>query len=304
MAIADSIYKLIGKTPLLKLGKIVEEDMADVYVKLEYFNPGGSVKDRIALNMIEDAEKKGVISPEKTVLVEPTSGNTGIGIAMVGVAKGYHVILVMPETMSIERRKLMALYGAEIVLTPGADGMRGAIQKATQLRDENENYHMLLQFENGANPEVHVKTTALEILSDMDSKVDAFVAGVGTGGTFTGVSTVLKERLKSVLCIAVEPEGSPVISGGAPGAHKIQGIGAGFVPAILNTTLIDGIEKISNEDAYNTMKEIGKKEGVLFGPSSGAAICAALRVAKRLGKGKTVVVVAPDNGERYLSMLD
>ncbi len=304
MAIADYIYKLIGKTPLLKLNRVVDDDMGDVYVKLEYFNPGGSVKDRISLSMIEDAERRGVISPGKTILVEPTSGNTGIGIAMVGVAKGYHVILVMPETMSIERRKLMAFYGAELILTPGSEGMRGAIQKATQLRDENENYHMLLQFENSANPEVHIRTTALEILADTDSKVDAFVAGVGTGGTFTGVSTVLKERLKSVLCVAVEPEGSPVISGGVAGPHKIQGIGAGFIPQILNTSLIDEIEKVSNEDAYNTMREIGKKEGVLVGPSSGAAICAALRVAKRLGKGKIVIVIAPDNGERYLSMLD
>lgn len=304
MTVVNFSYQLIGKTPMLKLNKVVPEGAADVFVKLEFLNPGGSVKDRIALNMIEAAEKEGKISPEKTVLVEPTSGNTGIGISMIASAKGYKVLLVMPESMSIERRKIMALYGAQFVLTPASEGMKGAVKKAEELLKENENYYSLQQFENPNNPDIHMKTTAMEILTDMGYKIDAFVAGVGTGGTFTGVSTVLKSVLKNIKTYAVEPEESPVLSGGNPGPHKIQGIGAGFIPKNMNLELADGIEKVSVKDAYDMLRKIGACEGILLGPSSCAAIVGAIKVAERLGKGKTVVVIAPDNGERYLSMLD
>ncbi|WP_035378785.1 cysteine synthase A [Fervidicella metallireducens] len=297
--IFNNIYETIGNTPLVRLNRLVEEDMAEVYVKLEYFNPGGSVKDRAALSMIEEAEKQGLLKPGHTI-IEPTSGNTGIGLAMVGAAKGYRIIFVMPETMSIERRKLMKAYGAEIVLTEGAKGMRGAIEMAEKLANEN-GYFMPQQFNNPANPAAHVKTTAREILNQTGGNIDAFVASVGTGGTITGIGQVLKSEIPGIKIIAVEPKDSPVLSGGEPGPHKIQGIGAGFIPKILDTTIYDEIEKITTEEAFETARKMGKMEGILVGISSGAAIFAALKKAKSLGKGKRVVVIAPDTGERYLS---
>lgn len=298
--IYTSMEQLIGGTPIIKLTK-EDENSADVYVKLEYFNPGGSVKDRISLAMIEDAEKTGKLRPGMT-LIEATSGNTGIGMALVGAAKGYRVILVMPETMSIERRKILAAYGADLVLTEGPKGMKGAIAKAEELLAEHDDYHMLRQFENAANPAVHEATTGQEIIHDFSGQIiDAFVAGVGTGGTLTGVSRALKKIYPQIEIVAVEPSDSPVLSGGVPGPHKIQGIGAGFVPAILETELIQEIIQIPNQVAFDRTKIIAKTYGVLLGSSAGAAIEAALMTAKKLGKGKTVVVVAPDNGERYLS---
>ncbi|SHH81175.1 cysteine synthase [Caloranaerobacter azorensis DSM 13643] len=298
--IYNSIIETIGNTPIVKLNNIVDKNSADVYVKLEYFNPGSSVKDRIALNMIKQAEKEGKLNKD-SVIIEPTSGNTGIGLAMIGAAKGYKVVLVMPDTMSLERRNLLKAYGAELVLTPGIKGMKGAVEKAKELLEKNENYFMPQQFENPSNPEIHRKTTAREIIEQMDGKFDAFVAGVGTGGTLTGVAQVLNQEMKNVEIIAVEPEKSPVLSGGQPGPHGLQGIGAGFIPKVLDKDLIDSIERVSEEDAINTIKEVAKKEGILLGISSGAAIYAALNKAKKLGKGKKVVVIAPDNGERYLS---
>nr|WP_278294358.1 cysteine synthase A [Caloranaerobacter azorensis] len=300
MMIYNSIIETIGNTPIVKLNNIVDKNSADVYVKLEYFNPGSSVKDRIALNMIKQAEKEGKLNKD-SVIIEPTSGNTGIGLAMIGAAKGYKVVLVMPDTMSLERRNLLKAYGAELVLTPGIKGMKGAVEKAKELLEKNENYFMPQQFENPSNPEIHRKTTAREIIEQMDGKFDAFVAGVGTGGTLTGVAQVLNQEMKNVEIIAVEPEKSPVLSGGQPGPHGLQGIGAGFIPKVLDKDLIDSIERVSEEDAINTIKEVAKKEGILLGISSGAAIYAALNKAKKLGKGKKVVVIAPDNGERYLS---
>ncbi len=298
--IYTSMEQLIGGTPIIKLTK-EDENSADVYVKLEYFNPGGSVKDRISLAMIEDAEKTGKLRPGMT-LIEATSGNTGIGMALVGAAKGYRVILVMPETMSIERRKILAAYGADLVLTEGPKGMKGAIAKAEELLAEHDDYHMLRQFENAANPAIHEATTGQEIIHDFSGQIiDAFVAGVGTGGTLTGVSRALKKIYPQIEIVAVEPSDSPVLSGGVPGPHKIQGIGAGFVPAILETELIQEIIQIPNQVAFDRTKIIAKTYGVLLGSSAGAAIEAALMTAKKLGKGKTVVVVAPDNGERYLS---
>ncbi|TDT45657.1 cysteine synthase A [Fonticella tunisiensis] len=297
--IFNSIYETIGNTPIVKLNNITGENSADVFVKLEYFNPGGSVKDRIALAMIEDAEKRGLLKKGQTI-IEPTSGNTGIGLAMVGTAKGYRVIIVMPETMSIERRKLVKAYGGEIILTEGAKGMRGAIEMAQRLAEEN-GYFMPQQFVNPANPDVHAKTTAIEILEQTDGKIDAFVAGVGTGGTITGVGKILKREIPGVKIVAVEPEASPVLSGGAPGPHKIQGIGAGFVPDIVDRSVIDEIVRVTNEDAFETSRRVGKMEGILVGISSGAAISAALKKAAELGPGKRIVVIAPDTGERYLS---
>ncbi len=294
------IYELIGHTPLVKLNRMVEEDMADVYLKLEFYNPGSSVKDRIALNMIEQAEKDGLLK-EGSTIIEPTSGNTGIGLAMIGAAKGYKVILVMPETMSMERRRLLKAYGAELVLTPGEKGMKGAIEKARELANENKEYFMPQQFENLANPQIHRITTAEEIWEKMEGDVDAFVAGVGTGGTVTGVGEVLKSKNKDIKIIAVEPEKSPVISGGQPGPHKIQGIGAGFVPDILNVDVIDEIIKVEDEVAMEVARKSAATEGILVGISSGAAIHAALQVAKKLGKGKKVVVIIPSSGERYLT---
>lgn len=300
MKVVNNVTDLIGETPMIKLNNIVDGESAEILVKLESFNPGSSVKDRIALNMVEMAEKEGLLKKGATI-IEPTSGNTGIGLAMIGAAKGYKIILVMPDTMSIERRNLLEAYGAELVLTPGEKGMNGSIEKAKILNDKNDSYFMPQQFMNKNNPEMHKKTTALEILKQTDNNIDAFVAGVGTGGTITGVSSVLKEKNKDIKIIAVEPEESAVMSGGNPGPHKIQGIGAGFIPDVLNMDIIDEIIKINANEAIKTTKELAEKEGLLVGISSGAAINAALKIAKELGKGKRVVVVAPDSGERYLS---
>jgi len=296
--IVNRIDELIGRTPIVKLNKL-PDDYADIYVKLEYFNPGGSVKDRIAWKMIDEAEKNGELKPGGTI-VEPTSGNTGIGAAMVGAARGYRVVLVMPETMSIERRKIMQAFGAEVILTEGAKGMRGAIEKAEQLvRDHG--YFMLRQFDNVNNVKAHEETTAQELLEDFPEGFDVFVAGIGTGGTITGVGNVLRKKFPDIKFFAVEPKDSPVLSGGNPGPHKIQGIGAGFVPRILNTNVYDEVITVTLEDAYNMSRRLAKEYGILVGISSGAAVHAALLVAQKLGKGKKVVVVAPDNGERYLS---
>ncbi|MBZ9535192.1 cysteine synthase A [Cytobacillus oceanisediminis] len=298
--IANSVVDLIGGTPIVKLNRLVDDSSADVYLKLEYMNPGSSVKDRIALAMIEAAEKSGDLKPGSTI-IEPTSGNTGIGLAMVAAAKGYRAILVMPETMSIERRRLLKAYGAELVLTPGPEGMGGAIRKAEELAKEN-GYFIPQQFKNISNPEVHRLTTGPEIVDAFgDEGLDAFIAGIGTGGTITGAGEVLKEKYNDIKIYAVEPADSPVLSGGKPGPHKIQGIGAGFVPDILNSEVYDGIIKVSTEDAFEYARRAGKEEGVLGGISSGAAIYAALQVAKELGKGKKVLAIIPSNGERYLS---
>jgi cysteine synthase A len=297
--IYNNIFETIGKTPIVRLNRIANEEMAEVLVKLEYFNPGGSIKDRIALSMIEAAEKEGLLTKGQTI-IEPTSGNTGIGLAMVGSAKGYRVIVVMPETMSVERRKLMKAYGAEIILTEGAKGMGGAIEMAAKLTAEN-GYFMPQQFKNIANPAIHMKTTAKEIISQTDGNIDMFIAGVGTGGTITGVGRILKESFPSVKIVAVEPESSPVLSGGKPGPHKIQGIGAGFIPEIMDMSIVDEVIKVSNEDAMDTGRRLGKLEGMLVGISSGAAVFAALKKAGEIGKGKRIVVIAPDTGERYLS---
>ncbi|AAU21721.2 cysteine synthase A [Bacillus sp. GM2] len=297
--VANSVYDLIGNTPVVKLNRLVDEDSAEVYVKLEYMNPGSSVKDRIALAMIEDAEEKGLLK-EGDTLIEPTSGNTGIGLAMVAAAKGIKAILVMPDTMSSERRNLLRAYGAELVLTPGAEGMKGAIKKAEELAEEH-GYFMPQQFNNPANAEVHRRTTGKEIAEQFGDGLDAFIAGIGTGGTITGAGEVLKEKNPSIKIFAVEPTDSPVLSGGKPGPHKIQGIGAGFVPKILNTEIYDEIITVKNEEAFEFARKAAREEGILGGISSGAAICAALQVAKKLGKGKKVLAVLPSNGERYLS---
>ena len=301
--IYTSADQLIGKTPLLELVHIEKEEglEAKVLGKLEYFNPAGSVKDRIAKAMIDDAEASGKLKPG-SVIIEPTSGNTGIGLASVAAARGYRIIIVMPETMSVERRQLMKAYGAELVLTEGAKGMKGAIAKADELAKEIPNSFIPGQFVNPANPAVHKATTGPEIWEDTDGKVDIFVAGVGTGGTVTGVGEYLKEQNPNVKVVAVEPAGSPVLSKGTPGAHKIQGIGAGFVPDVLNTSVYDEIIAVENDDAFATGKKIGKSEGVLVGISSGAAVWAAIELAKRPeNKGKTIVALLPDTGDRYLS---
>lgn len=295
----NSIDELIGNTPIVKLNKLVEEGSADVYVKLEWYNPGSSVKDRIALSMINAAEQAGKIKPGDTI-IEPTSGNTGIGLAMIGAARGYKVILVMPEIMSIERRKLFKAFGAELILTPGTEGMTGAINKAKELVEEH-GYFMPQQFENPANPEIHRNTTAKEILEAMGTDLDAFVAGIGTGGTITGCGEVLKKAIPNIEIVAVEPAKSAVLSGEKKGPHGIQGIGAGFVPEVLNTKIYDSIEKVDDEEALNYARRMAKEEGILVGISSGAAVAAALRVAKRLGKGKKVLAISPSYGERYLS---
>ncbi|WP_404996545.1 cysteine synthase A [Caldifermentibacillus hisashii] len=295
----NSITELIGRTPIVKLNHVGDENSGEVFVKLEYFNPGSSVKDRIALAMIEDAEKKGLLKEGDTI-IEPTSGNTGIGLAMVAAAKGYKAVLVMPETMSIERRNLLRAYGAELVLTPGPEGMKGAVNKATELAKEN-GYFMPQQFENGANPEVHKLTTGPEIVEQMGDQLDAFIAGIGTGGTITGAGQVLKEQYPGIKIYAVEPKDSPILSGGKPGPHKIQGIGANFVPEVMDTQIYDEVIQISTEEAFEAARNVARHEGILGGISAGAAIAAAIQVAKKLGKGKKVLAIVPDNGERYLS---
>lgn len=298
--IYNSITELIGNTPIVKLNNIVPEDAADVYVKIESFNPGSSVKDRIALRMIEDAEKAGTIKPGDTI-VEPTSGNTGIGLAWVGAAKGYKIIIVMPETMSLERRKIIQAYGAELVLTPGSEGMKGAIAKAKEVAAEKNGW-VPLQFANPSNPAVHEATTGAEIIDAFGQKgLDAFVAGVGTGGTVSGVSHALKKANPDIKVYAVEADESAVLSGEKPGPHKIQGISAGFIPDTLDTKSYDGIIRVASDDAIVTSRHLGGKEGFLAGISSGAAIFAAIEKAKELGKGKKVLALLPDNGERYLS---
>ncbi|MBT2575084.1 cysteine synthase A [Bacillus sp. ISL-51] len=298
--IANSITELIGNTPIVKLNRLTDENSADVYLKLEYMNPGSSVKDRIGIAMIEAAEKEGKLKAGDTI-IEPTSGNTGIGLAMVAAAKGLKAILVMPDTMSIERRNLLRAYGAELVLTPGAEGMKGAIKKAEELAKEH-GYFVPQQFNNAANPEIHRQTTGKEIVEQFgEDQLDAFVAGIGTGGTITGAGEVLKKAYPSIKIYAVEPADSPVLSGGKPGPHKIQGIGAGFVPETLNTEIYDQIIPVQNEDAFEYARRTAKEEGILGGISSGAAIYAALEIAKKLGKGKKVLAIIPSNGERYLS---
>ena len=303
--IAKKLTDLIGNTPLLELGNFNREHgaLATIIAKLEYFNPGGSVKDRIGFSMIEDAEKQGLLNKE-SIIIEPTSGNTGIALAFIAAAKGYRLILTMPETMSIERRNLLKALGAELVLTPGPEGMSGAIRKAEALNAEYPNSFVPQQFKNPANPEIHRKTTAEEIWNDTDGNIDIFVSGVGTGGTITGVGEVLKQRNPSVKIVAVEPFDSQVIAGGKPGPHKIQGIGAGFIPDILNTGVIDEIIPVTNEDALRTGRRLAKTEGLIVGISSGAAVYAALQLALRdENKGKRIVVILPDTGERYLSTL-
>ncbi|ESV55003.1 cysteine synthase [Streptococcus agalactiae LMG 14747] len=296
----DNITKLVGQTPIVKLNRLVPEDAAEVYVKLESFNPGSSVKDRIALQMIEDAEKEGKITPGDTI-IEPTSGNTGIGLAWVGAAKGYKIVIVMPDTMSVERRKLIQAYGAELVLTPGSEGMKGAIAKAKEIAQERDGW-VPLQFSNPSNPKVHEQTTGEEILDIFgETGLDAVVSGVGTGGTITGVSKVLKAANPNIAVVAVEADESPVLSGGNPGPHKIQGISAGFIPEVLDTAAYTEISRVKSDDALKTGCVVGEKEGFLVGISSGAAIYAAIEKAKELGSGKKVLAILPDNGERYLS---
>lgn len=300
MQLYKEVLSMIGNTPLVKINRMTGPDDAEIWAKLEGFNPGGSVKDRIALAMIETAELEGKLKPDGTI-IEPTSGNTGIGLAMVAAVKGYKLILTMPDTMSMERRQLLQAYGAELVLTEGKKGMKGAVDRAAEISAENRSYFMPQQFENSANPEVHRKTTAVEILHDLGSVPDGFVAGVGTGGTITGIGAAFREKKQDVWIAAVEPAASPVLSGGNAGPHKIAGIGAGFVPAVLNTRIYDEVITVSDRDAAETARAIAIKEGILPGISSGAAIWGALKVAEKLGRGKKIVVIIPDRGERYLS---
>ena len=299
--IAASVIDLIGNTPLVRLNRICPAGSAEIVAKLESSNPGGSVKDRIALSMVEDAERTGALKPGATI-VEPTSGNTGIGLAVVAAVKGYDLILTMPDDMSAERRKLLQRYGAQIVLTPAIEGMTGAVFAAEELAAKNPSYFMPQQFNNPANPEAHRRTTATEILRDTDGELDAFVAGVGTGGTITGVGEVLKEKLPDVLIVAVEPTRSPVLAGGKPGLHAIQGIGASFVPSVLNREVYNELIAVKDAEAIESTKQLSRTEGILAGISSGANVFAALQVAQRLGEGKRVVTILPDTGERYLSV--
>jgi len=296
----NNVLDMIGGTPVLKLNRLVKGDVADVYVKLEKYNPAGSIKDRAALGMIEKAEKLGLLK-EGFTIVEPTSGNMGIALAMIGKIKGYDVIIVMPDSMSVERRSLIKAYGAQLVLTDGSKGMKGAINKAKEISDGDSKFFLPQQFINIANPEKHYETTAEEIFSDI-ADIDVFVAGVGTGGTITGVGKKLKEFNKEIKVVAVEPAKSPVLSGGEPGPHKIQGIGAGFTPDIYDSSVIDEIIQITDEEAFDIAKRLAKEEGILVGISTGANVAAAIKIAKKLGKGKKVVTVAPDGGEKYISM--
>ena len=299
--IANFISELIGHTPLLRLNRITDGCKGEVIAKLEFFNPCGSIKDRIGFSMIEAAEKAGLIQKD-TIILEPTSGNTGVALAFICAAKGYPLVLTMPDTMSVERIHLLRMFGAEVILTPGNEGMTGAVKTAEEMASKDSRYFIPQQFKNPANPEIHKATTALEIWEDTDGQVDILVAGVGTGGTITGVSEVIKKRKPEFKAIAVEPESSPVLSGGRPGPHKIQGIGAGFVPEVLQMGLVDEVIRVSNEDAGLFTKRLAKEEGVLAGISSGAAVWAAIEVAKRQGsKGKMIVVILPDTGERYIS---
>jgi cysteine synthase A len=299
--IANNVTELIGNTPLVRLNRMTKDAVADVVAKLESFNPCSSVKDRIAVSMIATAEKRGLIKKD-TVIIEPTSGNTGIALAFVCASRGYKLMLTMPETMSVERRHILSIFGAELILTPGSEGMPGAIRKAEQLAAENRNYFMPQQFKNPANPEIHRRTTAEEIWRDTDGKIDILVAGVGTGGTITGVADVIKKKKPAFKAVAVEPSDSPVLSGGKPGPHKIQGIGAGFVPEVLKLELIDEIVKVTNDNAGDTARRLARDEGILAGISSGAATWAALEIARRPeNNGKLIVVILPDTGERYIS---
>ncbi|WP_041432553.1 cysteine synthase A [Syntrophothermus lipocalidus] len=300
MVIANSVTELIGKTPIMRLNKLAGPEAAEVLLKLEFFNPGGSIKDRIGTAMILDAEAKGLIKPGGTI-VEPTSGNTGIGLAVAAAARGYRLVIVMPDSMSAERRQMLKAYGADLVLTPGDQGMAGAVRKAEELVRENRGWFMPNQFANPSNPEIHYRTTGPEIWQAVEGRLDYFVAGVGTGGTLTGTARYLKERTPELKVIAIEPKNSPVLSGGQPGLHLIQGIGPGFVPEVLDMSLVDEVVQVSDEDAYRITRRLAREEGLLVGISSGAAVWAALEIAGRLGSGHRILAIAPDTGERYLS---